>query len=253
MLFALEAVMSELSQNEASELRVPMAVVVDFIRQLSHDLRNNLNAAELQSAFLKEIAVDAEVKSEMQRLREILACMGGNLQALTRSLAQINLTTMPYPAANLMADLRSKIRAQFPEQSAGISWEVDVAEATLQVDGQLLQEALLELFANAFQHERAKAHLKVKAEVSGDQFLFNLREPKTTSPGSTESWGREPFRNLRHGHYSLGLLRARTIIEAHRGQFSACYDSPSSFLTTTVVLPVSSRNEEASCLDGSSS
>ena len=53
-----------------ADIQVPMAVVVRFIRQLSHDLRNDLNAAELQSAFLKEIAEDGESRrAEVQRLR----------------------------------------------------------------------------------------------------------------------------------------------------------------------------------------
>jgi hypothetical protein len=35
----------------AADLQVAMPDVARFVRQLSHDLRNHLNAAELQSAF----------------------------------------------------------------------------------------------------------------------------------------------------------------------------------------------------------
>ena len=37
-----------------------------FVRQLNHDLRNHLNAIELQSTFLAELAQDGELKPEVQ-------------------------------------------------------------------------------------------------------------------------------------------------------------------------------------------
>ena len=51
--------------ENSSELRIPLDDVVRFVRQLSHDLRNHLNAAELQAAFMNEIAEDPEVKEEV--------------------------------------------------------------------------------------------------------------------------------------------------------------------------------------------
>ncbi|MDQ3120461.1 MAG: hypothetical protein M3Q89_13005 [Verrucomicrobiota bacterium] len=226
----------EVSQSD--ELRVPMPDVVAFVRQLSHDLRNSLNAVELQSAYLNEVAVDPEVKSEVKRLRGMLSNMGANLQRLTTLLAQIKLTEMSYKASDLMEDLREKVGSEFPEQSAGINWNLNVAGTPLQIDPQFLQQALLELFANAFQHDRGEGPLEVTAQVEAGQFLFQLREPKKDFAGATSVWGREPFRKVRHGHYGLGLFQARTIIEAHRGQFRAFYDASSSSLVTTVVLPV---------------
>lgn len=225
--------------NGNRESTVPMADVVRFVRQLSHDLRNSLNAAELQSAFLNEVAEEAEIKSEVQRLRGMLSSMGGNLQRLTSALAEIKLTEMPYKAADLLEDLRGTVEAEFPEQSGAITWNVGVGDAMLQIDPQLLQQALLELFANAFQHERGKGQVEARAEVATGQFVFTLCEPKPSFAHSMESWAREPFRRVRHGHYGLGLPRVRTIIEAHHGQFSARYDSASASLVTTAVLPIS--------------
>ena len=58
-----------------------MPDVVKFLRQLGHDLRNHLNAAELQSAYVAELAVaenmllrpgagqDADLDPEMVRER----------------------------------------------------------------------------------------------------------------------------------------------------------------------------------------
>jgi signal transduction histidine kinase len=219
------------------ELKVPMSDVVRFVRQLSHDLRNNLNAAELQSAYLNEVVPDAEVKDEVKRLRGMLSEMGGNLQRLTGSLAQVKLTEMPYEAAAFMEDLQKKIASQFPDERA-IEWKFDHENANLNIDPQTLQQAFVELFANALQHGRDHRPIVVNAGRDGNEFVFNLHEPKAMFDGATDNWGREPFHKVGHGHYGLGLHRARTIIEAHGGRLNVRYDSPSSDLVTTVALPI---------------
>ena len=53
--------------------KVPWENIVRFVRQLSHDLRNDLNAAELQTAYIGELTGDdAELKEEIKRLREMI-------------------------------------------------------------------------------------------------------------------------------------------------------------------------------------
>jgi K+-sensing histidine kinase KdpD len=225
-------------QKQTSTLSVPMEQVVGFVRQLSHDLRNHLNAAELQAAFMNEIVADAEVKEEIGRLRTMLGEMGTALQRLSASLAQPRLTRMTYEAASFVEDLQRKVASQFAEQNGSISWEVNVGSAMLDVDPQVLQLAMLELFTNAFLHDRAEGQMTFAATSNGEQVEFTLREPKKEFSGSTENWGREPFRKLKHGHYGVGLHRVRRVVEEHGGTLQAQFDSTASELVTRVTLPV---------------
>ena len=218
-----------------------MPDVVKFVRQLSHDLRNHLNAAELQSAYLADLADDPELNEEVKRLRAMISEVGTSLQSVTSLLGTVRLTLMPYGVADFVEDLQQKLRAVYPEESRNIDWSLQVGDGALQIDPQLLQPALLELFANAFRHERAEGALSVEARIENGGFVFVMREPKRSFQASTENWGREPFRTVGQGHYGLGLYRSRSIIEAHGGQLDARYDSPASFLITTVVLPLAER------------
>lgn len=216
-----------------------MPDVVRFVRQLGHDLRNHLNAAELQSAYLAEIAEDPELKEEIKRLRAMISEMGASLQRVTSALSAARLTLMPYAAADFVEDLREKLAADYPDESAKIEWSVQVGgDTTLEIDPQSLQPALMELFANAFRHDRAEGVISVEARIQNDRFALTIREPKRSFERLTENWGREPLRTIRQGHYGLGLHRSRAIIEAHVGQLNAHYDSPASSLITTVVLPL---------------
>jgi K+-sensing histidine kinase KdpD len=229
---------AETNSTPNPHIQVSMPDVVKFVRQLGHDLRNNLNAAELQSAYLAEIAVDPEMQEEIKRLRAMVSEVGASLQRVTSSLGAPRLALMPYGAADFVEDSRQKLSTDFPGESAKIEWTVQLGDANLEIDPQLLQSALIELFANAFRHGRAEGVISVEARMDKERFVFTIREPKRNFERSTENWGREPLRAVAQGHYGLGLHRSGAIIEAHQGQLSARYDKAASSLVTTVVLPV---------------
>jgi K+-sensing histidine kinase KdpD len=219
---------------------VPWVDIVHFVRQLSHDLRNHLNAAELQAAYVGEVAESEELKKEVSRLRELMAEVATSLQRVTVGLAPIQPTLMGYRAADFLEDLRQK--ADFTRDPAKVTWETEPGEAMLNIDPQLLQQAFLELFTNAFQHEPGNGALVAKAHVDNGQFIFTLREPKTRFELSTENWGREPLRKVSRGHYGLGLSRVRAIVVAHGGEFGAQYDQAVPALLTTVKLPLAKKD-----------
>ena len=223
----------------SDSLNVPWDDVVRFVRQLSHDLRNQLNAAELQSAYVAELVSDAETKAEIKRLREMMSELGTILQRLTASLGQVKLNTMSYGATDFLEDVQARLATDFPNQPATVNWDVQVQSVNFEIDPQLLQLTLLELFANAFRHEPTGDALKVTARTEDNFFVFRLSEPKKRFDLTLENWGREPLRKIGQSHYGLGLNRVRVIIEAHGGKFGAQYDPATSTLITTIALPVS--------------
>lgn len=230
---------SEESRSESPS--VPWPDMVKFVRQLGHDLRNNLNAVELQSAYLAELAEGGELKGEIQRLREMISGIGTSLQKLSAGLSQTNPNLMSYSAAHFVEDLKQKLATDFQNDAAKVNWDVQLKDERLQIDPQMAQQALLELFANAFQHERNVKTITAKACIENGRFIFELREPKARFDLSMENWGREPLRHLGQGHYGLGLNRTRAITEAHGGNFGAQYERATSTLVTKISLPLTAR------------
>jgi K+-sensing histidine kinase KdpD len=228
---------AESKPTPAADIQVSMLDVVRFVRQLAHDLRNDLNAAELQSAYLIEIAENDEVKEEVKRLRGMISQLGLNLQRVTAALSPAKLTTISYKIGEFVEDLRQKLTVEYPDQSGKVEWKVAGENEVLQIDPQFLLPAVTELFANAFRHERAEGVIAVKAGAEDGHFILAISEPKRGFERSTETWGREPFRTVGQGRYGLGLHRTRAIIEAHHGQLSVRYDPTASSLISTVSLP----------------
>ena len=214
--------------------------VVRFIRQLSHDLRNHLNAIGLQSAYISELEREDELKSEVKRLREMVSRLTSALQSISKAVSGVKPNLIPYRAADLLEDLRKKIDHDFSGEGAAITWNIQDGDAMLNVDPQLLQEAFTELFTNAFRHNRDKNTLIAIARMDKNRLLFTLQEPKSGFNLPTESSGREPLRKVSQGHYGLGLNRVRAIVEVHGGEINAHYDPNASALITTLALPVSS-------------
>jgi K+-sensing histidine kinase KdpD len=213
--------------------------VVRFLRQLSHDLRNHLNAVELQSAFLAELATEPDLKDEIRRLRKMVSDCGSVLQKLSIRLNPPTLNINSYRASDFVEDLRVKIGTEFPKQADAVTWKTDTQDANMATDPLLTQEALLEVFSNAFENRTEGASLSFIARTEGDTLVFTLYEPKAQFDLPTDNWGREPLRYVNRGHYGLGLNRARTIIEGHGGKIRAHYDPGESKLITNISLPLS--------------
>jgi signal transduction histidine kinase len=225
-------------QNAKDSPSVSWNDAIRFISQLSHDLRNDLNAIELQSAYIGELEKNAEIQGEIKHLREMVSGMASSLQQLARAVGDVKPTLISYRATDFMEDLRRKIGNDFPKQNTEINWEIQPGNAMLNVDPQLLQEVFTELFANAFRHDRGKGSLLVKAKIDDNRFVVTLHEPKDRFESPTQNWGREPIRKITQRHYGLGLNRVRVIVEAHGGKMHAQYDPNVSALITTVMLPL---------------
>ena len=215
-----------------------------FVRQLSHDLRNDLNALELQSAYIAELTQDQELTSEIKRLREVVSSLNSTLQLLSRAVGDVAPNLVTYPAGEFLTDMRTQIERHFSKENHEITWDVQLQDGMLNIDPQLFQEVFVELFANAFQHDRGNGALIARARISDGRFLFSLHEPKAAFSADTQNWGREPLRNIKQRHYGLGLNRVRAIIEAHGGEMQAQYDPKAATFVSTVVLPMSSPESE---------
>ena len=160
------------SEAPTDSLAVPWSDTVRFVRQLSHDLRNDLNAIELQSAYIGELTQDQELTSEIKRLREVVSGLNSTLQLLSRAVGEVTPNLITYPAGDFLADMRTQIERNFSKENHEITWDVQLQDAMLNIDPQLFQEVFVELFANAFQHDRGKGALVASARISDGRFLF---------------------------------------------------------------------------------
>ena len=222
----------------AAQSSVPWENFVKFLRQLSHDLRNQLNAAELQGALIGEITTDPELKSEVARLRELVSKIGTTLQRLSTAVSEPRPTRLSYPVRDFVSDLQKKVAQDYPKESQHLTWDPTTNDAVLDIDPSLIEWAAVQLFDNAFRHSRTPGQIRVSTEMNGNRFSLLVHEPKETEMEDPSHWS-IPLRSIGNGHYNLGLPRARAILEAHGGDLTAEFDPDSSTLTSRITLPCS--------------
>src|SRR6516165_9732648 len=97
------------SENRTHSSSVPWGDMVRFVRQLSHDLRNDLNALELQSAYISELTQDQELQTEIKRLREVTSALYSTLQRLSRGVEEVTPNMISYRAPEFLEDIRAEI------------------------------------------------------------------------------------------------------------------------------------------------
>ena len=218
---------------------VPWERVERFVGQLTHDIRNGLNALELQLTFLGEISTDPEAVDEVKRVRATLGNVTRHLQMLRIATGSVHPYAMEYPSAEFFDDLRERLVKLHPDASERFVWETRLdADFMLAVDPELTLNALLELLSNALSFAAdAASPIRAVVTATGEKATISLHEPHAVRPGiPLEDWGRAPLLTTRRGTYGLGLFRVRRSIEAQGGALDVEYSAENQILTTTVAL-----------------
>jgi signal transduction histidine kinase len=223
--------------TEPEALQVPLSRIAAFVRQVTHDVRNNLNSMDLQAAYVSDLVSDPEARAEVKRIRTLIQTSARHLQALSANFQTSSLNLVTYTAAILVEDLRDRVGKNFPEEAQKITWEVKLAEEAVEVDVEAFFGAVMELFRNAFQFREEGQPLAVRAFNENGAFVLVLEETKGAPATAPEKWGMEPFVSSRRSGYGLGLFRARRVVKMHRGELTIFYDSARAVLVTRVWLP----------------
>lgn len=231
-------------------LSVPWKRVDRFLGQFTHDVRNGLNALELQLTLLGEISQEADVREEVRNLRAGVAAIGRELQAVRTAAAPVSPQRLPYPVADLLEDLRARLRRRHAEATDALRFDVapDAVRATVEVDPELVFDAVGRLFDNAIHfRETPGVPLGLNAALAtndaGARVLrLCLTEGNKDAPDAVElaDWGGHPLHTTRRGAhvYGLGLFRARRITEAHGGGLRARYDGAARRLEVSLDFPL---------------
>ena len=229
---------SPLSSSET--LQIPYPRIAAFVRQVTHDVRNNLNSLDLQAAYATELITDPEAAAEVKRLRAIIQTSARQLQALSANFQSSTPHLISYEASILIEDLRERLDKTFPEPDGAqqVKWHVELGNEQVEIDVEMFFSALTELFRNAFQFRGNGGEIDVYVGTEQGQFFLEICEKKPAPPTSPEHWGEEPFVSGRRSGYGLGLFRVRRSVSAHQGNLSFSYDSSRTLLKSRVTLPL---------------
>jgi K+-sensing histidine kinase KdpD len=223
---------------DTGSISVPLPRLAGFIRQVTHDVRNSLNAIDLQAAYLAELVTDTEARDEVRRLRGIIQSTARQLQGISSNFWTGTPNLVTYSAKILIEDLQDRLKKTFPEQSPRVAWHVRLDDESIALDLEMFFNAVARIFENTFQFGEAGATIEAHSFADGDEFVLEFHEPKTSLDSDPATWGEEPLVSTRRGGYGLGLYRARSFLAVLGGKLQISHDSGSNLLLTRVILPL---------------
>ncbi len=220
-------------------VEVPWPRVESFVGKLTHDVRNGFNAIELQVTLIGELSDDPEIKEEVKRIRQSLAGLTRQLQAVRAATGEPTTHLFPYPAADLLEDLRERLERQHADAAARVQWAMEAGAATVNIDPEQTLNAALELLGNALQHAAEGSTVRVETHAGIDGVAVAIHQGLAAAPVHPPAeWGRTPLLSTRRNVYGLGAFRARRILEAQGGTLEYVYTEVDRALVTTFILPL---------------
>ncbi len=208
------------------------------MRQLVHDLGNDLGALDLQAAYLAELVGGAQERGEMERLRGLVGIIAKKLQSVTALLHPPQIQPQRRPVSQYLDGFRGDFASRYPRESCRLSWDIALGAEQFWVDPELLGPALAELCRNACEFHQADSPVDVRARAESGWLIWELNQLTPQISGSPGSWGLVPFEPARRGHYGLGLFYARRVLAAHGGQLQFLPEPGTGSFVTRVALPL---------------
>ena len=188
---------------EVSPSPVSWARISAFVRQLGHDIRNDLNALSLEAALLKELVSDPEAVTSASRIQTQLRDIANRLKELSARYALPAAQPAPITINELAGHLQNAVG------SNALEWDKPSTDIQVKTDAALFARAFRELAQNAVEHSGLRKKPQARfIENGGGGVTLVLREVG----GEDYSWPDAPFQTLRAAHYGAGIPIAAAIL-----------------------------------------
>jgi signal transduction histidine kinase/HAMP domain-containing protein len=214
-----------------------LALVGQMLAQITHEVRNPLNALSLNTEMLgDELAafdpdrstegweILALIASEIERLT---AVTGHYLQLARRPPAKLE----PVDLGALVQDVTRLLEPDLDAKGITLHLDLDPLEP-VQADGNQLRQALLNVLRNAA--EAGASHLELRLRRDGPDVAIGLRDD---GPGMADvERATDPFYSTKASGTGLGLAITRQILEDHDGAVRV-HSTPGQGTDIALVFP----------------
>ena len=224
----------DLAEDDSQKISV--GLLESFLRQLSHDVRNDLNAMELLVSYVEYEKADGDVGNALSQMHDAIRYGARRMLRVSRAAQFPDVESIPYPVNILQEDLREMLLLEKAELASRIVWESCPPNAVIHADASLALEAFTELLDNATALSPAEATVEIRISCRESGVLWSISQHASECPANIEQWGLLPLVSTRRSHYGLGLFRVRRILQAHGAALSFNFDAGAQRLVTEVLF-----------------
>jgi len=240
---ATEQEAGQVALSEAEHLEDLDRLRADFVASVSHELRTPLTAARAGLGLLEgsagdrlgvaEQALMANARRNIERLNALIADL------LTANQLGAGTLRLERVAVDLRAVVADAMAAVHPLiQTKGQSLELALGEPLpVRGDPGRLEQAVLNVLANAHRHTPSGTRIVVSGQAAGDQVLLAVQDDGPGIPAAELGKIFDRFYRLGGaGGSGLGLAVARGVVELHGGTMWA-ESGPGEGATFRIAFP----------------
>jgi len=235
-----EDITERAATQERLERSERLALIGQMLAQVTHEVRNPLNAISLNAELLADELAELHRDDERESA-EILATIVQEIHRLEQVTEHyLDLARHPTPTIepeDLAALVRSVCRLEEPAfQQAGVELELALPtdELVVAVDGNQLRRALLNVLRNALQSGGRR--VRVAMEASEDAASITVSDDGQGMAPEALERAFDPFFSKRSKGTGLGLAITRQILDDHGGKVQAS-SAPAAGFTVRLHLP----------------
>ena len=225
------------SAEETLVRQAALAQVGQMAAVVAHEVRNPL--AGIKGVMQVLISRRPDGDSDVPVMNDIVSRID-SLSELVNDLMLFARPRAPRPVDVRLRPLVTEAITMVRRDPAGASVQIDVegADGTIVADAELLRAALFNLLLNAAQAVGEHGQIHVRATVSPDRALVEIRDNGPGIPAALRDRVLEPFFTTKSRGGGLGLPIARRSAELHGGSLTlASPDTGGTVATLTLPLP----------------
>ncbi len=216
---------------------VSVELVDAFLRQLSHDVRNDLNAMDLLISYAEDLGAGEKAGAALEQLHGAVRYGSQRMVRISKAFQIPMPDRIPYPVDLLFEDLRDRLSVERPELSGRLRWVFSGEPCLALLDPVLVLEAMTELLQNAAAFSAPEEPVHVAAQGDGDGAFWRVEQSAPLPVKGMQQWGLRPLESSRRAHYGLGLFRVRRILQALGARLTYSHDLERGVLRSEVFFP----------------
>ena len=207
------------SQRRETAMLRALAGIGASASLLAHEIKNPITAVNM--------ALRAVATKLGQDERTALEDLSGRLQRLERTMRRtlsfakpLDLRPEPVPPHELLEEVARTLEPEATAKGIELVVEEVVENGTVQVDRELLEEALLNLVRNAIDALEAQGEggtVRLRASQENASLHLEVEDDGPGIPEAMRSTLFEPFHTTKADGTGLGLPLVRKIVEEHGG------------------------------------
>jgi two-component system, LuxR family, sensor histidine kinase DctS len=219
-------------QEERLQASARLITMGEMASSLAHELNQPLSAIASYTAGCRNLiaagAPQAEIDGALAKCQGQAQRAGRIIRRIYEFVRRHEPKTEPCELDILLSDLLTLIEADARRQRVRIVRDLAPDLPTLQADGILLGQAILNLMRNGIeamsQSEEGRRILSVEAKVADKQVLISIADQGSGISAESAAQLFEPFYTTKLEGLGVGLNICRSVVEAHHGRL--WFESP---------------------------